>query len=180
MLATFFVCKNFGLSTSRLAIGRMNFDLSTGQLSRGISTEIGLSRCRIGRGFDLSVFTVEGGLKSHIFLHLFFLLEALFPATSRKKSSNFLPRVRTYPFSMERGRNKEEIPIARPPLGILMKLIRAVLIVPQTPDTLNKQNWLILESSETPGYKWKLITFLISCAINTRPCGNDFYPICVL
>ena len=64
-----------------------NFDLSTGQLSRGIPPRNpdGNWPQKVARGvcFDLkfgsSICKVESGLESHIFLHLFFLLELYFP-----------------------------------------------------------------------------------------------------
>ncbi len=42
----------------------------------------------------------ESGLELHIFLHPFFLLDLYFPPLLEKESSNLLPRVRTYPFSI--------------------------------------------------------------------------------
>ncbi len=82
-----------------------NFDLSTGQLSEESRPELALEGAElVARGvrFDwelgLGLFTVESGLESHIFLHLFFLLELYFPPLLEKKSSNLLPQSPNLPF----------------------------------------------------------------------------------
>ena len=113
---------SFDLSTGRLAGGKMqkNFDLSTGQSSRGIPTGIGLRRCRTGRkrcmlwpGIWLEHFYGGKWLGIAYFLTSVFP-RAVSPATSRKES-------RTYPFNQVRLRFTPVLPLEHPwfMLGLL-------------------------------------------------------------
>ncbi len=91
---------NFDLSTGRLAGGKHAEELwpLKRSIERGSPTGISIRRRRIGRmrgvlwpGIWLEFFTMGKWLGIAYFLHLFFLLDMYFPATSRRRIEQLSP-----------------------------------------------------------------------------------------
>lgn len=100
-----------GYIIGQLAVGKSqkNFDLSAGQLSRGIPAGIVLSRCRIRERICRKRCMLSPAIwLEHFYagnwfgiaypLHLFFPLDLYFPPLLQKELDNLLPQGSTLPF----------------------------------------------------------------------------------